>query len=294
VNQFRLVRAEQASFPVSVLCRVVRVSRAGYYAWARRLPSPRFQEDEVLTETIREVHTGSRRTYGAPRTHAALAAGGRKIGRKRVARLMRQAGLRGRSRRRGRPRTTVVDPKATPAPNLVQRQFGRLVTNRLWVGDMTYLRTAQGWLYLAVLLDACSRRVVGWAMADHMRTDLVLEALRMAVGQRRPIGGELVHHTDRGSQYTSHAYQEALVALGIICSMSRAGDCYDNALAESFFSTLKGELVDGHVWATQDAARQAVFEWIAVFYNRQRRHSALGFRSPEEFEVHLGHQMQAA
>jgi putative transposase len=294
VSRFRWIRVEQATFPVSVLCRVLRVSRAGFYAWARRGPSARDQQDEALTEQIREVHARSRRTYGSPRTQATLAAGGRKVGRKRVARLMRAAGLRGRTRRRTQPRTTVVDPVAIPATNVVRRQFGRRLLNQLWVGDITYIRTAEGWLYLAILLDACSRRVVGWAMADHLRTELVLEALRMAVGQRRPLAGELIHHTDRGCQYTSHAYQEALASQVIGCSMSRAGNCFDNALAESFFATLKNELVEREEWATQEAARRAIFEWIAVFYNRQRRHSGLGYRSPVDFELTLPHNMQAA
>jgi len=287
VSRFRFIRVEKVCYPITVLCRVLRVSRAGYYAWARRGPSARTQEDAALIEQIREVHTRSRRTYGAPRMQATLITGGQKVGRKRVARLMRAAGLCGRTRRRVRPRTTMVDPTATPAANQVRRQFARTVTNRLWVGDITYIRTGEGWLYLATLLDACSRRIVGWAMADHLRTELALEALRMAVGQRRPRGGELVHHTDRGCQYTAHGYQVALETWGIICSMSRAGNCYDNAMAESFFATLKNELVDRQSWATRQEARQAIFEWIVVFYNRQRRHSALGYRSPVEFEQTL-------
>ena len=294
MSRFRFIRMEQAWFRITILCRVLYVSRAGYYAWARRGPSSRTQDDAALTEQIRVVHTGSRRTYGSPRTQAALAADGRNVGRKRVARLMREAGLRGRTRWRARPRTTVVDRTAVPAPNRVQRHFGAALTNQLWVGDITYIRTREGWLYLATLLDACSRRVVGWAMADHLRTELALEALRMAVGQRRPIGEELVHHTDRGCQYTARAYQAELAAQGIACSMSRAGDCYDNAMAESFFASLKNELVDRQSWATRQEARQAIFEWIAVFYNRQRRHSSLGYRSPVDFELTLPHHMEAA
>ena len=284
MSRFRFIRGEKVWYPVTVLCRVLRVSHAGYYAWSRRGPSAHAQEDTVLTAQIRVVHTSSRLTYGSPRTQAALAAAGRKVGRKRVARLMRQAGLRGRTRRRVQPRTTVVDPAALPAPNRVRRQFETATTNQLWVGDITYIRTAEGWLYLATLLDTCSRRIVGWAMADHLRTELALDALHMAVGQRRPRSGTLVHHTDRGCQYTARAYQTALAALGISCSMSRAGNCYDNAVAESFFATLKNELVERHAWETRQEAREAIFEWIAVFYNRQRRHSALGYRSPAAFE----------
>ncbi len=287
MSRFRFIRVEQAWFPITVLCRVLCVSRAGYYGWARRGPSAHAQEDTVLTAQIRVVHTRSRLTYGSPQTQAALAAAGRQVGRKRVARLMRQAELCGRTRRRVHLRTTVVDPAAMPAPNRVRRQFATATTNRLWVGDITYIRTAEGWLYLATLLDACSRRIVGWAMADHLRTELALDALHMAAGQRRPRGGALVHHTDRGCQYTARVYQAELAALGISCSMSRAGNCYDNAVAESFFATLKNELVERHAWATRQEAREAIFEWIAVFYNRQRRHSALGYWSPAAFEETL-------
>jgi len=287
VSRFRFIRGEKVWYPVTVLCRVLCVSRAGYYAWSRRGPSAHAQEDTVLTAQIRVVHTRSRLTYGSPQTQAALAAAGRQVGRKRVARLMRQAELCGRTRRRVHLRTTVVDPAAMPAPNRVRRQFATATTNRLWVGDITYIRTAEGWLYLATLLDACSRRIVGWAMADHLRTELALDALHMAAGQRRPRGGALVHHTDRGCQYTARVYQAELAALGISCSMSRAGNCYDNAVAESFFATLKNELVERHAWATRQEAREAIFEWIAVFYNRQRRHSALGYWSPAAFEETL-------
>ena len=227
MSRFRFIRVEKVWYPITVLCRVLRVSRAWYYAWSRRGPSAHARGDAALTEQIREVHTRSRRTYGSPRTQASLAVLGRKVGRKRVARLMREAGLQGRTRRRLRPRTTVVDPTAMPASNRVRRQFARTLTNQLWVGDITYIRTGEGWLYLAALLDACSRTVVGWAMADHMRTELTLEALGMAVGRRRPVAGQLVHHTDRGCQYTARAYQDQLAALGIVCSMSRAGNCYD-------------------------------------------------------------------
>jgi len=201
-----------------------------------------------------------------------------------VARLMWAAGLRGCGRRR-RVRTTVSDPRATPAPNLVQRQFSVGALNRLWVTDLTYLWTGEGWLYLATMLDAYSRRIIGWAMADHLRVELALEALEMALRERRPRGGELVHHSDRGSQYTAHAYQAVLSGHGIQCSMSRKGNCLDNAMAESFFATLKRELLPERGWPTKAEARAAVFEWIAVYYNRQRRHSSIGYRSPVEFET---------
>ena len=235
-----------------------------------------------LTAQIAAVHAGSRRTYGAPRIHAALRARGTRCGRKRVARLMRAAGLVGCHRRR-RARTTVADPAHTPAPNLVTRDFSAAERDRLWLGDITYVATNEGWLYLAILLDAHSRRVVGWALADHLRTELALDALAMALGRRRPDAG-LVHHTDRGCQYTAAAYRARLAAHGITCSMSRAGDCFDNAMAESFFATLKAELVDARRWPTRAAARTAIFAWIEVFYNRQRHHSALAYQPPAVFE----------
>jgi putative transposase len=206
------------------------------------------------------------------------------VSRKRVARLMRAARLRGCGPRR-RVRTTVSDPQATPAPNLVQRQFDVGALDRVWVTDITDLATAEGWLYLAALLDGCSRRVIGWAMADHLRAELALEALQMALRTRRPVSSELVHHSDRGCQYTATAYQALLRAQGIRCSMSRTGNCLDNAMAESFNATLKRELLPATGWPSKAAARAAVFEWIVVYYNRQRLHSSLGYRTPFDFEA---------
>ena len=269
-----------------MLCRVIGVSRAGYYAWSKRGLSQRAQGDADLTAEIRIIHAKSRHTYGSPRVHATLRACGQRVGRKRVARLMRAASLRGRAPKR-HVRTTVSDPQATPAPNLVARQFTASAMNRLWLTDITYLPTQEGWLYLAAMLDACSRRVVGWAMADHLRTELALEALEMALTTRRPADGEVVHHSDRGCQYTAQAYQEVLNTHNIRCSMSRKGNCLDNAVAESFFATLKRELLPEQPWPTRPAARAAVFEWLAVFYNRQRRHSRLGYLTPVEFEERL-------
>lgn len=280
----RFIDAQKATYPISMLCRLVDVSRAGYYAWVHRGPSQRAQDDATLTEDIRAIHSTSRGTYGVPRIHARLREQGRRVSRKRVARLMQAADLRGCGRRR-RVRTTVSDPQATPAPNLVARQFSVGDVNRLWITDLTYLWTAEGWLYLAALLDAHSRRVIGWAMAEHMRVELPLEALQMALRERRPRSGDLVHHSDRGSQYTAGAYQAVLAAHGIRCSMSRKGDCYDNAMAESFFATLKRELMPDEGWPTKVEARAAVFEWIAVYYNRQRHHSSLGYRTPLDFEI---------
>jgi len=282
MSRYRFIQAERATFPIATLCRVLQVARSGYYAWARRGASARAQANERLAERIAVAHARSRRTYGAPRVHAELRAAGVCCGRKRVARLMRAAGLVGCHRRR-RTRTTIADPARVPAPNLVARDFAAPTPNRLWLGDITYVATHEGWLYLAVLLDAHSRRVVGWAMADHLRTELALDALRMALRARRP-GAGLVHHTDRGSQYTAVAYRTTLAAHGVTASMSRAGDCYDNAVAESFFATLKAELIDTRSWPTRAAARTAIFEWLVVWYNRQRRHSALGYRAPIAYE----------
>ncbi len=202
--------------------------------------------------------------------------------RKRVARLMRAAGLAGCHRRR-RARTTVADPAHAPAPNLVARDFAAPAPDRLWLGDITYVATHEGWLYLAVLVDAYSRRVVGWAMADHRRTELALDALHMALRARRPPPG-LVHHTDRGAQYTAAAYRQALATRSVVASMSRSGDCYDNAMAESFFATLKAELIDARTWPTRAAARTAIFEWLEIWYNSQRRHSARNYQPPVTFE----------
>ena len=292
MSRYRFIHAERATYPVTLLCRVLGVARAGYYAWAGREVSARARADAELAEQIGRIYAQSRQTYGAPRVHAALRAGGVRCGTRRVARLMRAAGLVGCHRRR-RTRTTVADPAAAPAPNLLMRDFAAPAPNRLWIGDITYVATWEGWLYLAVLLDAHSRRVVGWAMADHLRTELPLDALRMALAARHPAPG-LIHHTDRGCQYTAGGYREALAARGIVISMSRPGDCYDNAMAESFFATLKAELIDTRPWPTRRAARQAIFEWIEVWYNRQRTHSALAYRSPLAFELALAEEARAA
>ncbi len=282
MSRYRFIRAEKATYPVTLLCRVLGVARSGYYAWTRRAVSARAQADEELIAQIAAVHARSRRTYGAPRVHAELRASGVRCARKRVARLMREAALVGCHRRR-RARTTVADPTQAPAPNLVARDFTASAPNRLWIGDITYVATGEGWLYLAVLVDVYSRRVVGWAMADHLRAELATEALTMALQRRRPRAG-LVHHTDRGCQYTAETYRALLAAHGVTVSMSRAGECLDNAMAESFFATLKAEVGDARPWPTRAAARQAIFEWLEVWYNRQRRHSALGYRSPVAWE----------
>jgi transposase InsO family protein len=282
VSRYRLIQGEKAAYPTALLCRVLGVARSAYYAWAGREVSARARADAALGAQIAAAHERSRGSYGAPRLHAALRAAGVRTSRRRVARLLRAAGLAGCCRRR-RVRTTVADPAQAPAPNLVARDFTVPAPDRLWLGDITYVATHEGWLYLAILLDARSRRVVGWAMADHLRTELALDALAMALHARRPSPG-LIHHTDRGCQYTAAAYQAQLTSAGLVCSMSRSGDCLDNAMAESFFATLKAELVDRRHWATRAAARTAIFEWIEAFYNRQRSHSALAYQPPAIFE----------
>jgi putative transposase len=283
VSCYRLIDAEQAHHPVSQLARVLGVARAGYYAWACRPPSDRDRSDALLGEQIRQIHARSRGTYGAPRIHAEPRLGlAIHVSRKRVARLMREYGLQGVHRRR-RGGLTRRDAAATPAPDLVQRRFVPPGPDQLWVADITQQHTDQGWLYLAVILDAFSRRVVGWSMTDHLRTELVLDALEMAISQRQPPPG-LICHSDHGCQYTSFAYGRRLHASGLIASMGTVGDALDNAVAESFFATLECELLDRHPWPTRAGLRTAIFDFIEVFYNRQRRHSTLDYASPINYE----------
>ena len=281
MSRYRFIEVEKVNHATRTLCRVLQVSRAAYYHWAIQPLSAHARTNLALTERIAAIHARSRQTYGAPRVHAELQVCGARHGRKRVARLMRSAGLAGRVPRRYR-HTTVADP-LTEIPDLVQRDFTPTHPDQLWVGDITYIRTWEGWLYLATLLDCYSRRVVGWAMADHLRTELPLRALHMALARRHP-AGTLVHHTDRGCQYTSEAYTKELASHGIRSSLSRPANCWDNAVAESFFSTLKLDLLYRHSWPTRAAARSAIFEYIEVFYNRERRHSTLGNRSPADYE----------
>jgi putative transposase len=268
-------------YSVRRMCDLLGVSPSGYYAWARRARSPRAQRDEKLLAQIRTIHQRSRGTYGAPRIHFELATQGIRVSRKRVARLMREAGLQGVSRRRC-VFTTVRDRKARPAPDLVQRNFTAEGRDRLWVADITYIPTWAGFLYLAVVMDAWSRRIVGWAMATHLRTELVLAALDMAWRQRRP--SAVIHHSDQGTQYTSLAFGQRCRQAGIRPSMGSVGDCFDNALCESFFATLECELLDRQRFRTPDEARRAVFDFIEGWYNLHRRHSSLGYLSPAEFE----------
>lgn len=276
------MRANQAHFRVTTMSRVLGVSPSGFYAWRRRSASKRAQSDAQLTTTIRAIHARSRGTYGAPRILVELDALGIRVGRKRIARLMRAAGLAGVSRRRN-VRTTVRDREARQAPDLVQRDFAATGPDRLWVADITYIPTVTGSLYLAVVVDAWSRRVVGWAMRTHLRTELVLEALNMALWQRRPEG--VIHHSDQGTQYTSIGFGQRCRQAGVRPSMGSAGDCFDNALCESFFATLECELLDRQRFPTPTEARLAVFDFLEGWYNPHRRHSALGYLSPAEFEA---------
>ena len=276
------MRANQACFPVATMARVFGVSRAGYYAWARRPPSAHAEADAALLERVRAVHVASRAAYGAPRIHAELRTLGERHGRKRIARLMRGAGLIGASHRRGGPVTTRRDSERRPAPDLVDRNFSASGPNRLWVSDLTFIPTAAGFLYLAVVLDAWSRRIVGWSMTNHLRTELVLNALEMALGQRRP--ANVILYSDQGSQFTSLAFGNRCREAGVRPSTSSVGDAYDNAMCESFFASLECELLARRRFTSQAEARMAVFTYIEGWYNPLRLHSALGYESPTGFE----------
>ena len=273
--------AYQAMYPITTMCRLLGVSASGYYAWRRRHPSRRAASDTALEVRIREIHAASYATYGAPRIHAELRDDGMAVGRKRVARLMRRAGLTGVSRRKW-VRTTIRNARARPAPDLVERDFSVEEPDRLWVADITYVPTRSSFLYLAIVLDAFSRRVVGWAMATHLRAELVLQALNMALAQRRPEG--VIHHSDQGSQYTSIAFGQRCKAMGVRPSMGSVGDAYDNAMAESFFATLECELIDRRRFRDPAEAQRQVFHFIEGWYNPRRRHSALGYLSPINYE----------
>ena len=289
--RFAFIAAEKATFPVRLLCRVLHVSRAGFYAWQTRPPAARGRADDRLGLEIAAIHAESRQRYGSPRIHAELVDRGCCTSRKRVARLMRVRGLAARRRRRFRVTTQSRHPFPV-APNILARQFERAKPDQAWVTDITYIPTGEGWLYLAVILDLSSRFAVGWAMSARITDDLTRDALAMALARRRPPQG-LLHHSDRGSQYASRDYQEALAQHGIVCSMSRRGDCWDNAVAESFFATLKVELVHDATWATRAMARTELFEYLELFYNGQRRHSALGYLSPRAFERRREHEALA-
>jgi putative transposase len=281
---FQFIAATRAEHSIKTMCRVLGVSRSGFHAWARRPTSARALEDERLTRRIREIHRLNRRVYGSPRIHAKLRlADGVHVCRKRVERLMRQAGISGMvARKRGR--TTIRVPGVRVCEELVDRAFLAAAPNRLWVVHITHLRTWEGWLYLVAVQDVFSRRIVGWSMADHMRSELVTDALQRALAQRRPAPG-LIWHSDQGSQFVSLAFGQQARAAGIAQSMGSRGDCYDNAVAESFSATLKKELIHGRSWPSKAELRTEVFEYIEVFFNRRRRHSTLGFLSPAQFET---------
>lgn len=276
------MQTHRTAFPVALMCTVLKVSRSGYYACCRRPVGPRRQQNEALRERIRAIHRDSRGTYGSPRVWRELRDQGQRCGRHRVARLMRKDGLAAKVKRRFKA-TTDSRHRLPVAANLVSRDFSPEAPNRLWAGDITHIWTSEGWLYLAVVLDLFSRAVVGWAMTETLSRRLVMGALRMAVARRRPEAG-VIHHSDRGSQYASADFQALLSTHGLRCSMSRKGDCWDNAPVESFFGTLKQELVFHERYATRAQARQSIFEYIERFYNRRRRHSSLGYLSPAAFE----------
>jgi transposase InsO family protein len=281
--KFTFISAEKAWAPISVLCKVLEVSRSGFYAWEERGRSSRSVADEKLAVHVVAAFNVGRGAYGSPRVHEELKASGFDVSRKRVARLMAELGLEGRRKRRFKA-TTDSKHNMPIAENILDRNFEVNAPDVAWVTDITYVWTAEGWLYLAVILDLFSRRVVGLAMSEHIDRALVLEALRDAVGRRVPNAG-LMHHSDRGSQYASGDYQDALDELGVVCSMSRKGNCWDNAVAESFFATLKTECVYTRRFATRAEARETIFEFIEVFYNRRRRHSTIGYVSPVDFEM---------
>ena len=285
--KFAFIKGELAgAFPVDVACDVLGVSRSGYYAWRDRPASPRAERRRELAAKVRAVHEANRRVYGSPRVHAALAASGERVCENTVARVMREHEIRAKTSRKFVPRTTDSRHEQPVAANVLGRQFDATLPDQKWAADITYVPTDEGWLYLAGVIDLCSRTVVGWSMADHLRADLVADALRMALARRSP-GAGLLHHSDRGVQYASDDYQHLLAANGITCSMSGRGDCWDNAAMESFWGTLKTELVNHERYATREEARASIFEYVEVFYNRTRLHSSLGYVSPEQFEAGL-------
>ena len=286
MNVYPFIEAEKVERGnVQRACALLQVSRAAYYGWSAGAASARSLRDEELLEQISAIHTASRGTYGSPRITRKLRERGLRAGRKRVARLMAHRGLVGRARRKVK-RTTIADPATLPGADLLKRNFAPAAhaIDTVWCGDISYVRTWEGWAYLASVIDLSSRRIVGLALADHLRASLVSEALQMALGQRQPAPG-LIFHSDRGCQYTSSEFRELLSKHGITQSLSRPGQCWDNAVAESFYATLKEELLYRGIWPTRAAAKRAVFEYVEVFYNRQRLHSSLGYLSPADYEA---------
>lgn len=284
MSRYRFIQAHRGCWPVAVMCRALEVSTSGFYDWRSRGPSRREQADWRLANLVELIHEHSGGVYGVPRVHAALRRKGVRVGAKRVARLMRRRGLEGVGGRKKRPTTTRRDPTARPAPDLVGRDFTASGPDQLWCADISYVNTEEGWLYLAAIVDAFSRRVVGWSMADHLRSQLAVNALNMAVARRRPADG-LIHHSDQGIQYTASAYQTVLKQANITPSMGAVGSALDNALAESFLGALKVELIDRYTWPSRQAARTAIFHWMEHTYNRQRLHSALDYAPPVEYEL---------
>ena len=280
--RFRFIEDHRKTFLVRVMCSVLEVSASGYYAWRHRPESIRSQANQVLLGDIRRVHADSRRRYGSPRVHAALLAEGQRVGRNRVARLMRRHGIAVRTKRCFRV-TTDSKHGFPVAPNLLDRKFTAPGPNKVWLADMTYIPTGEGWLYLAVVLDLFSRKVVGWAMRETMAQELTLSALQMAITNRKP-GPGLLQHSDRGSQYAAHDYRRLLAKHGMLCSMSRKGNCWDNAPMESFFGSLKTELEEDGPFLTRQHARSTLFSFLEVFYNRTRLHSAIGYKTPADME----------
>jgi transposase InsO family protein len=285
--------APAAGWPVAVACDVLDVSRSGYYAWRDRPASVRARRRVRLAVEVKAAHAQSRGTYGSPRVHAELKARGVACCENTVAKVMRAEGVRSKVARKFRVRTTDANHAHPVADNLLDRDFAAAAPDRKWAADVTYVPTAEGWLFVAAVIDLCTRKVVGWAMASHLRAQLCLDALAMALARRHPApdaattAAGLVHHSDRGCQYACGDYRAALESRGIACSMSRPGDCYDNAVIESFWGTLKRELVHHEDYATREQARSSIFEWIECWYNRKRRHSALDYKSPEEYEASL-------
>jgi putative transposase len=284
--RFAFIQTRAKEYPVKRMCQMLKVSRSGYYAWRRRPPSARHQQQEKLLEKISAVHEQSRRLYGSPRVHRQLISQGEKVCENTVATLMKARKIRSEIKKRFKVRTTDSNHAHPVAANVLDRQFQQSKPNTAWASDITYIPTDQGWLYLAAVIDLYSRKIVGWAMADHLKSELALGALNMAITRRKP-DGELLHHSDRGVQYACNDYRSRLDEKSMVCSMSRSGNCYDNAVMESFFGTLKGELVHQQKYATHEQARSSIFEYIEVYYNRNRIHSSLGYKSPEQFEAGL-------
>jgi putative transposase len=284
--KFAFIKEHLSAFPVERVCEILDVSRSGYYDWKDRPQSSVAGRRDELAGKIKEIHKDNRGVYGSPRIFEALKAQGEKVCQNTVAKIMREHEIQAKTKKKFVPRTTDSLHDQPVAGNLLDRQFESELPNHKWAADITYIPTGEGWLYLAGVIDLCSRKIVGWSMADHMRSDLVQDALEMGIARRQP-GEGLLHHSDRGSQYAGEDYQHLLQRHGMVCSMSGKGDCWDNAVMESFWATLKTELVHHEHYATRDQARQSIFEYIEIFYNRKRLHSSLGYKSPEAFEASL-------